>query len=274
MGAAFWKKMGQVLDKPITTKSPEDGTGSHLRFGVSSMQGWRIAQEDAHLAKVDWIADKSLFGVFDGHGGKEVSECCAKYLPEVLLKQLESSPENIEQALKSTFLRLDEKIISDEVRQEMATIVQAEVNGNDDEEGREISPEEKRDILKSLMSRLFQGAEMADDNDEDENEEESDREEGDAESKSGAEEQEEEGKEEEEEAEGDTKDNADEKPADEKTKDEKAKDEGEDGDEFAKGEKEAEEGDEAEEHEEGEDEDDDDDKDMDWQEEQGETGDI
>ncbi len=36
------------------------------------MQGWRKSQEDAHIAS--FLDDEvAVFGVFDGHGGKDVS---------------------------------------------------------------------------------------------------------------------------------------------------------------------------------------------------------
>lgn len=40
------------------------------------MQGWRVGMEDAHICESIDLPNKtqgSLFGVFDGHGGKEVA---------------------------------------------------------------------------------------------------------------------------------------------------------------------------------------------------------
>ena len=34
------------------------------------MQGWRKHMEDSHIAKLNIADGCSLFGVFDGHGGK------------------------------------------------------------------------------------------------------------------------------------------------------------------------------------------------------------
>jgi len=34
------------------------------------MQGWRRSMEDSHIANVSLPNGCSLFGVFDGHGGK------------------------------------------------------------------------------------------------------------------------------------------------------------------------------------------------------------
>ncbi len=43
-------RMGAFLDKPKTEKYNESKTGAGLRYGLSSMQGWRIEMEDAHSA--------------------------------------------------------------------------------------------------------------------------------------------------------------------------------------------------------------------------------
>ncbi|XP_075392100.1 protein phosphatase 1B isoform X4 [Tenrec ecaudatus] len=42
--------MGAFLDKPKTEKHNARGAGNGLRFGLSSMQGWRVEMEDAHTA--------------------------------------------------------------------------------------------------------------------------------------------------------------------------------------------------------------------------------
>ena len=38
--------------------------------GKKKRKGWRIAMEDAHLAKENITDEISVFGVFDGHGGE------------------------------------------------------------------------------------------------------------------------------------------------------------------------------------------------------------
>jgi len=39
--------MGTNLSTPKTEKSSDDGENEHLRYGLSSMQGWRASMEDA-----------------------------------------------------------------------------------------------------------------------------------------------------------------------------------------------------------------------------------
>jgi len=45
-------------------------------WGLCSMQGWRCGMEDSHIAEEINLPNNQkgmLFGVFDGHGGKEVA---------------------------------------------------------------------------------------------------------------------------------------------------------------------------------------------------------
>jgi protein phosphatase 1G len=69
----FWlKAMGTYLSSPKTEKLSEDGENDKLRFGLSSMQGWRATMEDAHAAILDLDDKTSFFGVYDGHGGTKL----------------------------------------------------------------------------------------------------------------------------------------------------------------------------------------------------------
>ena len=68
--------MGAYLDTPITDKNPENGSNNMCKWAVCSMQGWRVGMEDSHIAESIELpkgGQGSLFGVFDGHGGKEVA---------------------------------------------------------------------------------------------------------------------------------------------------------------------------------------------------------
>ena len=50
--------MGAFLDKPKTEKYNESKVGGGLRYGLSSMQGWRITMEDAHTHILTLADDK------------------------------------------------------------------------------------------------------------------------------------------------------------------------------------------------------------------------
>lgn len=51
-----------------------------------------------------------LFGVFDGHGGKDVARFCQKHFFEMFIATTEYELEEFEKALKVTFMNLDKKI--------------------------------------------------------------------------------------------------------------------------------------------------------------------
>ncbi|KAG5016406.1 hypothetical protein JHK85_022542 [Glycine max] len=98
--------MGIYLSTPKTEKASEDGENDKLRFGLSSMQGWRATMEDAiHL-----ISDLSLNGnafpvYFTSFYGKAVSKFCAKYLHLQVLKSEAYLAGDLGTSLQKSFLR-------------------------------------------------------------------------------------------------------------------------------------------------------------------------
>lgn len=80
------------MDKPKTEKQSEAGGGLGLRYGISSMQGWRIEMEDAHCAKIGLpygLDEWSFFAVFDGHAGPKVSAHSADNLLDTILQGIQ-----------------------------------------------------------------------------------------------------------------------------------------------------------------------------------------
>ncbi|KAH9715880.1 putative protein phosphatase 2C 60 [Citrus sinensis] len=102
------KKMGVYLSTPKTEKFSEDGQNENVRYGLSSMQGWRATMEDAHAAYPDLDSSTSFFGVYDGHGGKAVAKFCAKYLHQQVLKHEAYSAGDLVTSAQKAFLRMDE----------------------------------------------------------------------------------------------------------------------------------------------------------------------
>ena len=79
--------MGVILEKPIVEKEVYNFAQGQFRGSVVAMQGWRTSMEvgyglgcnngkDAHIVKpaMDFDETTGFFGIFDGHGGSEVSE--------------------------------------------------------------------------------------------------------------------------------------------------------------------------------------------------------
>ena len=90
--------MGNLLGSPVTEKETETGiTPDGLAFAVSSMQGWRVHMEDAHVAETSLSAiqgetslplpNHALFAVLDGHGGTFAASYGGRNLHRVLQHQ-------------------------------------------------------------------------------------------------------------------------------------------------------------------------------------------
>ena len=84
------------------------------------MQGWRKRQEDAHVSAVSQGEKKNInvFGVFDGHGGKEISKFVANHFTEELIKNTNLSTD-VPLALKETFIKMDEIMVTPESIEEI-----------------------------------------------------------------------------------------------------------------------------------------------------------
>ncbi|XP_951850.1 protein phosphatase 2c, putative [Theileria annulata] len=109
-------KMGAHLSSPKTEKVSTSGGNFKLDstvFGATSMQGWRISMEDAHLTIPSYINNTdylttmvastvteinmnidelpisigSIYGVFDGHGGNCVSRWVSENFSNVFTKE-------------------------------------------------------------------------------------------------------------------------------------------------------------------------------------------
>uniref|UniRef100_A0A5K3FQ13 PPM-type phosphatase domain-containing protein n=1 Tax=Mesocestoides corti TaxID=53468 RepID=A0A5K3FQ13_MESCO len=115
-------EMGALLDTPRTEKFNESGEGNNLRYGLSSMQGWRVSMEDAHCAITQLpgnLKDWSFFAVFDGHAGALISERCAAELLKRIVDtdefkkidpELAPSITEVRQGIREGFLALDEDL--------------------------------------------------------------------------------------------------------------------------------------------------------------------
>ena len=114
--------MGPYLSSPIRDKRTTVGENQQLKYATCEMQGWRNTMEDAKLANIELDSETMLFGVFDGHGGKEVAEFVSRHFcPELLLNRSYKQG-NIEQALKENFLRMDEMLKTTEGLKEIIRI--------------------------------------------------------------------------------------------------------------------------------------------------------
>eukprot|EP00291_Cryptomonas_curvata_P026941 CAMPEP_0172175270 /NCGR_PEP_ID=MMETSP1050-20130122/14129_1 /TAXON_ID=233186 /ORGANISM="Cryptomonas curvata, Strain CCAP979/52" /LENGTH=172 /DNA_ID=CAMNT_0012847343 /DNA_START=138 /DNA_END=652 /DNA_ORIENTATION=- len=120
------KKLGDIdysAGLPPELRSPQDslengGGGDALEYACSSVQGRRAAMEDEHLALPAFVprgagngAGVSLFGVFDGHGGRHCATFLNANMSDAVRRCLDREP-NIEAALKMAFRELDEAFLA------------------------------------------------------------------------------------------------------------------------------------------------------------------
>jgi protein phosphatase 1G len=110
--------MGAYLSSPITTKETATGESQHLIYAISSHQGWRKTQEDAHIAEA--ITDEHhLFAVLDGHGGAEVAKFVATQLPPHLKADGHFQQGKLAESLIAAFHRMDELMLSEQGRAQL-----------------------------------------------------------------------------------------------------------------------------------------------------------
>jgi len=120
--------MGIYLASPNREKHSVDEASGKMKYAASSMQGWRVNMEDAHIAKFNIAPEVSIFGVFDGHGGKEVARYVERHFIEELLKNQSFKNGDYGASLTENFLKMDELLQTTEGRKELAAIK----SGDDD----------------------------------------------------------------------------------------------------------------------------------------------
>ncbi|XP_049792766.1 probable protein phosphatase CG10417 isoform X4 [Schistocerca nitens] len=139
--------MGAYLSEPITEKVSTDETGKRVKCGASSMQGWRVSQEDAHNCLINFDKNgTSFFAVYDGHGGHEVAQYCAQNLPEFLKTCEAYKKGDYVQALKEAFLGFDATLREPEVIAILKQIVKGKEESGDN------SASEDEENVKNLFA--------------------------------------------------------------------------------------------------------------------------
>jgi protein phosphatase 2C family protein 2/3 len=125
------------LESPNKEKHSLDGSNDKYIYGGSEMQGWRLNMEDAMITNLDFEKDTVLFGVFDGHGGKEAS-VVVKDNYERILKQTDAyKNQDMKKALYDSFMKTDEYLGHENGKKEMRAVAMQ-------------NPETKSPIMKLL----------------------------------------------------------------------------------------------------------------------------
>ena len=151
--------MGEELDKPEKNYEPIDKENKYVKFGLNQVQGWKKTMEDFAIEFLDPDDKKfmNIFGIFDGHGGREVP----KYLSSHFLKFLQKNPnfniEKYKEAFTETFFEIDKSFTTKEVQEEL-TKYSEEYKPDKEKELKEINdlcaPNEKlnKEELEQVMA--------------------------------------------------------------------------------------------------------------------------
>ena len=85
------------------------------------MQGWRKRMEDAHITDISKGSSHTLdiFGVFDGHGGKEISQFVTHHFTDELIINKNYINGDLQTAIKETFIKMDEIMQTSEGKEEI-----------------------------------------------------------------------------------------------------------------------------------------------------------
>ena len=115
------------------------------------MQGWRKRQEDSHINDLDiGPSNKTqLFGVFDGHGGKEISKFVSNHFIQELTinKNLLT---DMSLALKQTFIKMDEIMQTPESIEEIKKYARMSKE-EDEKQSKNEPPNSQMNLLSQLI---------------------------------------------------------------------------------------------------------------------------
>lgn len=122
------------MSKPVEEKTIEHQSHELLTYCIGSMQGYRMSMEDAHDVKLREDESVAVFGVFDGHGGKQCSIYLSQHLPRMIfrrLKQAEDAAAASSKALPD--VQIDVKVSEtaiDESDSNLTAIAESDVETN------------------------------------------------------------------------------------------------------------------------------------------------
>lgn len=83
--------------------------------------------QDAHSCVVDFDQEEgiSLFAVYDGHGGPEVSNYCAERLPKHIKASNLYQEGKLEEALRQSFLSFDASLKREEAKKRLGELAKS-----------------------------------------------------------------------------------------------------------------------------------------------------
>ena len=151
--------MGDFLSTPDKSKDSSDGENTYIKYGSSAMQGWRYRMEDAHLNQLN-NNNYDIFGVFDGHGGKEVSVFVKNHFIKEFMNNKNTKYENIPDSLIETFLKMDELLKTKEGKEELLMLNKIS-KAEDEEQDKKNKKNTENDFYKLLDPKNSEDCDIA-----------------------------------------------------------------------------------------------------------------
>lgn len=144
--------MGAYLSSPVTEKTSLDDKGVNgISYGLSEMQGWRRSMEDAHIATYSLPGNLSMFAVFDGHGGTEVSKFCAKYMPNVIQEMPQYQQGDLGASLTEVFHKMDDMLRDQRFYEEVQRLRNNE-DQKDEDDSANGQDTARMDLIQKLLT--------------------------------------------------------------------------------------------------------------------------
>lgn len=99
--------MGAYRSQPDEEKNTSRFQDENVTVGCSDMCGWRMHNEDAHVVHLG--ENRSIFAVFDGHGGAQVARFAADHLIDIANK-FNLGPDTDDRTYQDFVIALDAEI--------------------------------------------------------------------------------------------------------------------------------------------------------------------
>ena len=115
------KKNLESRKKPEKIYSPLDADNKYLKFGLNQVQGWKKTMEDYAIHFLDKEENKfmNIFGIFDGHGGREVPKYLSSHFLDFLNENKNFVAGKYKDAFSETFFELDKSFTTKEAQEEL-----------------------------------------------------------------------------------------------------------------------------------------------------------
>lgn len=115
------------------------------------MQGWRKKMEDSHISDMSVGQNNTLdlFGVFDGHGGKEVAQYVKNHFTEELINNSNYKSGNLKKALTENFFRMD--VLMQETPGKLELKKYAKISKEEEESSKDKSNNKQNDFVSKLL---------------------------------------------------------------------------------------------------------------------------